>query len=189
MTHFHRLWLLGTLLGCLGCASLKSAFGGGVDLQAKGLSTEAPSNVSVYLVAQVSDQPLSTLDESAFRIYEDASCWTPPKAGPPCSTGPWWRSNRTLLLLDLSGALSEGGEREAVARAAAAFVARVTELEAVTVYGFAGEAQPALIGEYPRGQPGTRMTWNPSSKPSSCVIRRVIWAAPCWRASSSSTRA
>jgi hypothetical protein len=138
-----------------GCASLKTAFGGGVDLESMGLSAESPSNVSVYLRARANDQPLPNLDESAFRIYEDGRLLDATEARPALLDRTLVADYRALLLLDLSGALNEGAERDALARASGTLVGRIVESEPITVFAFTGEAQPTLMAEYSSQQPGS----------------------------------
>jgi hypothetical protein len=137
----------------LGCASLRSLWGGGVDLQTLGVSAERPSHVSVYLSAQVEDRPLADLDPKAFRIVEDGKPIDPEESQQTLLDARLVAEYRTLLLLDLGGPPGSSSGREGLGRAVAGFVAKVAESETVTVYAFAGDPRPVLIGDFPRSRP------------------------------------
>jgi hypothetical protein len=146
--------LLVAVLGsvaCLGCASLRSLWGRSVELETLGVSAERPSHVSVYLSARVEDQPLADLDPKSFRVFEEGKPIDPEQSQQVLLDPKLVAEYRTLLLVDLSG--QEDGGRQALGHAVAGFVGKVTESQTVTVYGFAGDPKPVLVGDFPRSRP------------------------------------
>jgi hypothetical protein len=148
-------WSFATLgaVASLGCASLRSLWGGGVDLETLGVSAERPSHVSVYLAARIEDRPLADLDPKTFRILEDGKPIDPEESQQTLLDARLVAEYRTLLLLDLSGPQGSGSGRERLGRAVAGFVAKLTASETVTVYAFAGDPRPVLVGDFPRSRP------------------------------------
>lgn len=135
-----------------GCGMLRSSVPGSIELETRGVSTEKPGKVTVFVSARVGDQPLAELDAEAFRLYEDGQRVDPVESQQTLLGAAAVAEYRTLLLLDLSGPLPERKAREATAHATAAFVEKVTEAEPVSVYAYAGDERPSLIGDYPRGR-------------------------------------
>ena len=139
--------LLATLLLALlgGCSLLGLS---AIDVEAVGISAQRPSNVAVYLWAAHGDEPLTELSLGDFRIYENDQELTSSEIGLTLLDRASAAEHHTLLLVDMSGTSDE--LRRDIARAVAPFVARVRQSQGVTVYAFAGTANPTLVGEFPR---------------------------------------
>jgi hypothetical protein len=131
-----------------GCSALYR-----IQLDPVAKSVEPPSNVAVYLAASHRDQPLTDLGAQSFRIYEDGRLLSPEESRQTLLARDAVALHKALLLVDLSTA-EDPALRHQVARAAAAFVARVRAHQDVTVMAFDGRPEPILIGDFPKGGAG-----------------------------------
>jgi hypothetical protein len=113
-------------------------------------SAQRPSNVAVYMMVENGDQPVTGLDESDFAIYEDDQLIDSSQSQQTLLPRDVAAIHRTLLLVDMSGAL-EADARQTIAEGASRFVTKVRQSQAVSVFAFDGGRQIRLIGEYPKG--------------------------------------
>ena len=153
---------------------------GGLHVESVATSVQKPSNVAVYVAVQNGDHPAVGLFEKNFVISEDGQELAPDQTRQTLLPRDMAAIHRALLLLDLSGPLTEGDTRQRIAEAAARFVSRAHTAEPVTVYAFDGGAALRLIAEFPQGTddiaeiPGL-LTYTPSD-PSSNLNSAVIEA-------------
>lgn len=102
-------------------------------------SAKKPSNVAMYFtVDTLSGEPVPNLTEQDFRIYEDGELISIFESKQTILNPEIASEHFTMLLLDLSGSVTESGQLPTLVRASTAFVDRVTGLQKVAVYGFDG---------------------------------------------------
>jgi hypothetical protein len=124
---------------------------GGVQVESVATSAQKPSNVALYLSVSKDDEPIRTLTEKDFRIREDNQDLTPQQTQQVLLPRDVAAAHRALLLVDMSGNVTEGDMRNTIAMAVARFVTRAHATQPVTVYAFDGAAAPRLIADYPEG--------------------------------------
>jgi hypothetical protein len=101
-----------------------------------------PSNVAVYFKVQTSSgDPVGGLSAEQFRIYEDGALVSQYESKQTILNPEVAASHYTLLLVDMSGSVSESGNRDSVVEAASKFTERVEKSQKVAVYAFDGSAE------------------------------------------------
>src|SRR5438045_1862198 len=144
-----RHWARGILV-TLGMLSGGCMFGG-LRVEQVETSVQKPSNVAVYLAVSKGDDPALGLTEKNFHILEDGAELTPEQTQQVLLPRDVAAVHRALLLLDMSGPVTEGETRHQIAMAAARFAARAHTAEPVTIYAFDGGPAIRLITEIPEG--------------------------------------
>jgi hypothetical protein len=124
---------------------------GGVHVDAVATSVQKPSNVAFYLSVVNGEKPATGLFEKNFQIEEDGQELSPEQTRQMLLPRDMVAIHRALLLLDMSGPVTEGETRQRIAEAAARFVARAHVAEPVTVYAFDGSPSIKLLAEVPQG--------------------------------------
>jgi hypothetical protein len=124
---------------------------GGLRVDPVATSAQKPSNVAVYVAVSRAGDPAIGLTERSFVISEDGQELSPEQTRQVLLPRTMVAAHRALLLVDMSGPVTEGDTRSAIAMAAARFVTKAHASEPVTVYAFDGGAKIRLIGEYPEG--------------------------------------
>jgi hypothetical protein len=142
-----RSFLLCTALATLtpGCML------GGIHVEQVATSTQKPANVAVYVSVSKGDAPATGLTEKNFHVFEDGTELSPEQTQQALLPRDEAAVHRALLLVDMSGPVTEGDTRHQIAMAAARFVARAHVNEPVTVYAFDGGPSIRLIAEFPQG--------------------------------------
>jgi len=128
----HSLWL--TAVGLL----LLSGCGGSLKLTEIKSSSDKPSNVAVYFKVEDGNEPVGGLTADQFRIYEDGSLVSQFESKQTILNPTVAASHYTLLLVDMSGSISESGSTDSVVEAATAFTENVEKNQKVGVYAFDG---------------------------------------------------
>jgi hypothetical protein len=127
-------WILLLALALLlssGCASLK--------LTLKNAAAQKPSNVALYFsVEKGQGEPVAGLAAETFKIYEDGQLISPFESKQTILNPEVMVVHYTLLLLDLSGSITESGALPSLIGSASAFADRVTKYHRIAVYGFDG---------------------------------------------------
>jgi hypothetical protein len=119
-----------------GCAGLK--------LTMKNSSVQKPSNVALYFSVETKNNiPVPGLSADMFQIYEDDQLISPFESKQTILNPEVAVAHYTILLLDLSGSITESGTLPTLIDAATIFSERITKNEYIAVYGFDGG--PALI--------------------------------------------
>lgn len=130
-----------TLCMQAGCPAPKAPY---VQCRLVNSSVLKPSNIALYFAVQSRDGvPIAGLDVKSFRIFEDGKLISPYESkqtilNPEVAVGHY-----ILLLLDLSGSITDSGSLPKLLGAANAFSDRVTKSHPIAVYGFDG--RPKLI--------------------------------------------
>jgi hypothetical protein len=120
------------LLGA-GCA--------GLQLTPIKMTQQRPSNVAVYFKVQTqSGDPVGGLTADRFRIYEDGQLVSQYESKQTILNPEVAAVHYTLLLVDMSGSVSESGNGEVIAQAVGTFTDRVEKQQKVAIYAFDGSA-------------------------------------------------
>ncbi|MBW2730978.1 MAG: VWA domain-containing protein [Deltaproteobacteria bacterium] len=129
-----RLWMLVLILVLPAC--------GGLQLNLLKNSVQKPSNISLYFSVETRDgMPVGGLEATSFRIYEDGQLISPFESKQTILNPEVAVVHHVLLLLDLSGSITESGSMHQLVKAAAAFTERMTKQRKVSVYAFDGRAK------------------------------------------------
>ncbi len=112
---------------------------GGLQLQTIKTAEERPSNVAIYFKVQTrSGVPVAGLSAEAFRIYEDRQLVSQYESKQTILNPEVAAAHYTLLLVDMSGSVTESGAIDTLIQAASTFTDRVEKQQKVGVYAFAG---------------------------------------------------
>lgn len=141
MTAFHSVGaLLVTVVG-FGCA--------GLNVHLHQASVEKPSNVALYYSVQTSGgDPVAGLTADSFRIYEDGQLISPYESKQTILNPEVAVVHYTMLLLDLSGSITESGSVPVLQEAAGGFAERVSRFHQVGVAGFDGRERIVMLAHY-----------------------------------------
>jgi hypothetical protein len=125
------LGLLGVLL--VGC-------GGGLNVKMINSAQKKPNNVWVFFTVDAGkDKPVGGLAAEDFKIYEDGDLVSQFESKQMIQNPEVAAVMYTMLLVDMSGSISESGQADALVDAAKAFSDRVGKTQKVGVYAFDGE--------------------------------------------------
>jgi len=102
-------------------------------------SVQKPSNVALYFSVETNDgKPVGGLAAESFRIYEDDQLISPYESKQTILNPEVAVEHYVLLLLDLSGSITESGSLHSLVSAAAGFAERVTRDRKIAIFGFDG---------------------------------------------------
>jgi hypothetical protein len=135
------------LLASTGCAALQ--------LTTIKMTQQKPSNVAVYFkVRMQSGEPVGGLTADKFRIYEDGQLVSQYESKQTILNPEVAAVHYTLLLVDMSGSVTESGTTPDLIQAVSAFTDRVEKQQRVAIYAFDGS--PDLYPIVPfTDQPGS----------------------------------
>lgn len=122
---------------------------GGVRVSPLATSSDPPANVAVYVGVTYQGEPLTDLDATSFRIYENEELLSPELIRTTLLPRELVTSQHVVLLVDLSGEVSKE-ERATYTQAVEAFVRKLQTTLPVTVLAYSGSEEPKAIGEYAR---------------------------------------
>jgi hypothetical protein len=112
---------------------------GGLQLQTIKTAQQRPSNVAIYFKVQTrSGEPVGGLTADRFRIYEDHQLVSQYESKQTIANPEVAATHYTLLLVDMSGSVTESGSVDTVIQAASTFIDRVEKQQKVGVYAFDG---------------------------------------------------
>ncbi len=100
---------------------------------------QKPNNVWVFFTVEEGEEPVAGLAAEDFAIYEDDQLVSTFESKQTIQNPDVAAVMYTLLLLDMSGSITESGQADLVVDAAQGFVERVGESQKVAVYAFDGE--------------------------------------------------
>lgn len=119
-----------------GCAS------SGLDLKLVQSTAGKPSNVAVYFAVDRKDgSPVAGLEADDFLIYEDEGLVSEFESKQTILNPEVAAAHYTLLLVDMSGSVSDSGQVPAVVEAAEAFTQQLNESQKVAVFAFDGSTE------------------------------------------------
>lgn len=145
MMRLSTLFLAAVSLFLGGCGGFLS----GVSVKSEKTLTKQPANVMLYLSVEENGQPVDNLSSGNFSIYENDVLLERASMHLELLPRETAADGHTVLLLDLSGDLSES-DLARITRGATHFVEKVTTTQAVTVLVFDGSAKPRLVARFPR---------------------------------------
>lgn len=122
-------------------ASLMAALAGGCGLNLRLVdhSVRKPSNVAVYFnVTDHNNVGVPNLTADDFHVYEDGKLVSPFESKQTILNPEVAAVQDTLLLMDMSGSVTNSGQAPALADAAAGFADRVGKTNQIAVYAFDG---------------------------------------------------
>jgi hypothetical protein len=148
-----RSLVLGAALALL-CAALGCA---GLRLTLYNASVEKPSNVALYFsVTDRSGNPVSNMSAENFRIYEDGALISAFESKQTIINPEVAAVHYTLLLIDLSGSVTQSGALQQLQPAVQTFADRVGQMQQVGIYGFDGSPKIFPIVGFTTGAGGLR---------------------------------
>lgn len=127
------------LLLTLASSATVACGGGGLKVTGIRSTQTRPSNVAAYFKVQTSNgDPVGGIKAEEFKIYEDGQPVSEHESKQVILNPEVAVSHYTMLLVDMSGSVSESGAIDNVVEAAAAFTERVEKTQKVGVYAFDG---------------------------------------------------
>lgn len=138
------------------CSLLASAVGcAGLQLTSIKMTQQKPSNVAVYFkVRAQGGDPVAGLTADKFRIYEDGQLVSQYESKQTILNPEVAAVHYTLLLVDMSGSVTESGTTPDLIAAVTAFTDRVEKQQKVAIYAFDGSADLYPIVPF-TDQPGS----------------------------------
>ena len=130
---------------------------GCLKLQLFNASVMKPSQVAVYFsVTDSGGHPVPNLTADKFRIYEDGGMVSVYESKQTILNPEVAAVHYTLLLVDLSGSITQSGAMEQLKPAVQAFADRVGSLQKVAIYGFDGSKEVFPIIGFTDGEGSVR---------------------------------
>jgi hypothetical protein len=102
-------------------------------------SSKKPSNVWVFFTVEKGDEPVAGLTADDFEIYEDDKLVSKFESKQVIQNPDVAAVMYTLLLLDMSGSITESGELDTLVDSAELFATKVGQSQKVGVYAFDGD--------------------------------------------------
>jgi len=144
------LWLL-AVLPLMGCGVFRH-----VTVEPIATAFQRPSNVGAYVSVTDGDTPLTELEPSSFRVYENEQLVPQDQTQLTLLDTNLVAAHQVVLLVDMSTALTPEA-RTLAAKAAQNFVQKVAPREAVSVFAFDGGQTLVPIAAFPRGNQAVTM--------------------------------
>ncbi len=155
------------LVALAGCRHKPPVVPATIKVRPLATSADEPANVAVYVGVTDEGEPLSDLDASSFRVYENDALLEPEKIKTTILPRELVTSEHVVLLVDLSGELTEE-QRSTYAHAVEAFVRKLQTTLPVTVLAFSGSTAPKKVGEYARAASGS------ADQPSALKLQKLV---------------
>lgn len=145
-------WLRGSL-----ALALLWAGSGCLKLTLYNAAVMKPSQVAVYFsVTDSGGNPVPNLTADKFRIYEDKGLVSVYESKQTILNPEVAAVHYTLLLVDLSGSITQSGAMDQLKPAVQSFADRVGTLQKVAIYGFDGSKEIFPIIGFTDGEGGVR---------------------------------
>ncbi|GAC1354905.1 MAG: hypothetical protein NVSMB47_08340 [Polyangiales bacterium] len=123
-----------------------AACGGGLKLRLMNSSARKPSNVAVYFTVDTSDdKPVPGLTADKFVIYEDGQKVSEFESKQTILNPKVAAAHDTLLLVDMSGSITESGKVDELTAAAKQFTTRIEKQQKVSIAAFDGSPELTTI--------------------------------------------
>ncbi|MEM9193142.1 MAG: VWA domain-containing protein [Myxococcota bacterium] len=125
----------------IACVSVLAGCGG-LQLTLVDSSYQRPSNVAVFFTVQASSgDPIPGLTAADFQIYEDGALVSIDESNQTIINPELAAEHYTLLLVDMSGSVTESDQVPLIVQAATNFTSTLGEYQRVAVYAFDGGEQ------------------------------------------------
>lgn len=144
MTKWHRIFLLVLGLFAFGC-------GGGLQVEPVAATASPPGNVAMLVSVEKNNSAVTGLSADSFKISEDGQELTKEQTQQTLLPADSVTAHHALLLVDMSGPVTEGELRQKIANAAARFLTKAHKTQPVSVYAFDGGAQIRQVATFPQG--------------------------------------
>ncbi len=133
------------------CAAGMAAGCGGLSLSMVDSAYRRPSNVAVYFTVDTAGgSPVAGLEADDFRIYEDGSLVSVAESQQTIVNPEVAAEHYTLLLVDMSGSVSESDQVPLIEQAAQEFTSQLESHQRVAVYVFDGSEDIRAITPFTR---------------------------------------
>jgi hypothetical protein len=129
----------------LGCA-------GNLDVTRINSDQAKPNNIWVFFTVEKNDEPVAGLTADDFEIYEDNSLVSKYESKQTIQNPEVAAVMYTMLLLDMSGSVTESGQADLLVDAATIFSERVGKTQKVGVYAFDGEEKLHSVTPFTEAQ-------------------------------------
>jgi len=143
--------LLALLLVVLGALVLGCA-GGGMNVKRVNSAEKKPNNVWVFFTVQKGDDPVGGLTADDFKIYEDDEEVSKFESKQVIQNPEVAAVMYTMLLVDMSGSVTESGQADSLVDAAKSFSDRVGKTQKVGVYAFDGSEKLHSVTPFTEAQ-------------------------------------
>jgi hypothetical protein len=171
-----RRWLVSVAAAAVavGCGGLRVAM---VDS-----AYQRPSNVAVYFtVDTATGEPVGGLEASDFRIYEDGQLVSESESQQTIVNPEVAAEHYTLLLVDMSGSVTESDQVPEIQQAATEFTSQLEGNQRVAVYAFDGSEDLAPIAGFTTsggaagaiGRLGSYRSRDPSTNLHGAVVQAI----------------
>lgn len=115
-------------------------------------SVQRPSNIAVYFTVDTGEgDPVPGLTAESFRIYEDGQPVSILESKQTILNAEVAATHYTLLLVDMSGSVTESGDVPIIVESARAFSDRVQKFQKVAVFAFDGSPEIRQISGFSSG--------------------------------------
>src|SRR5687767_13573380 len=157
--------------------------GGGLSVNLIEAAHHEPSNVAVFFTVDTSEgEPVPGLQSSDFRIYEDGALVSVDESRQTIVNPEVAAEHYTLLLVDMSGSVTESDQVPLIVEAAAQFTGAVEAHQKVAVYAFDGSEEIHPIAPFQRTRGGsaagvarlaTFRTRDPSTNLNGAIVQGI----------------
>lgn len=127
-----------------------------VSVEPLATSFQRPSNVAAYVAVTDGDQPLTELNASNFKVYENDQLVPSEQSELTLLDPTLVAAHQVVLLVDMSAAATPEA-RSLIAKGALNFVQKVAPREALSVFAFDGSPGLVPIAALPRGNGAVTM--------------------------------
>ena len=111
-----------------------------------------PNNVWVFFTVEKGDEPVAGLQAEDFQIYEDGEIVSTFESKQVIQNPEVAAVMYTMLLLDVSGSITESGSADSLVDAATLFTDRVGKTQKVGVYSFDGDKEIRAVVPFTEAQ-------------------------------------
>jgi hypothetical protein len=133
-----------------GCALI----GRNVSVDPVAVSTQKPGNVAMFVAVSQHGAPVVGLDKQAFKVFENDVQLDNDQVKLTLLPTATSAARRVALLVDMSKTL-DPADKKSMTESLRAFIVKLRQREAVSLYAFDGTEKTHLIADYPRDEHAT----------------------------------
>ncbi len=112
-------------------------------------SVQKPSNIAVYFTVETPDgDPVAGLEADSFAIYEDGKLVSKHESKQTILNPEVATEHLTILLIDMSGSVTESDDLPTIIAGANTFAERVGQFQKVAVFAFDGRREIVPISDF-----------------------------------------
>jgi hypothetical protein len=138
-------------------------------------TAQKPSNVAVFFTVDTRQgEPVPGLTSEQFHIYEDGKPVSPLESKQTILNPEVSAKHYTLLLIDMSGSVTAGGQLAALQDAVNGFTSRVSKVQELGVYAFDGRPEIVPLRNFGPGAVEVNLAGFKSTDPSTNLNGAVI---------------